>query len=52
MHFTETPTRISRPPPMLGQHTQDVLQRVLNMSTDELQALEREGVVGSYDRIH
>lgn len=51
VHFTDTPTHISMPPPMLGEHTQEVLQRVLQVSTADLQQLEREGVVGSYDKI-
>ncbi len=35
-------------PPLLGQHTREVLAE-LGVSTDELAALEREGVVESRD---
>jgi crotonobetainyl-CoA:carnitine CoA-transferase CaiB-like acyl-CoA transferase len=51
VHFTSTPTAISLPPPLLGEHTQAVLQRVLGMSVEELRKLERDGVVGAYDKI-
>lgn len=50
-HFSETPTRITAPPPMLGQHTQDVLRRVLGTTDDEIKRLERDGTIGSYEPI-
>jgi succinate--hydroxymethylglutarate CoA-transferase len=51
VHFSETPTQISMPPPLLGQHTQEVLQRVLGTSTERLKELEQEDVIGSYGAI-
>ncbi|HVR72599.1 MAG TPA: CoA transferase [Vicinamibacteria bacterium] len=34
-----------RPPPLLGQHTQEVLAERLGLSADEVEALRQEGVV-------
>ena len=34
-----------RPPPLLGQHTDDVLTSVLTMSPDDIERLRRDGVV-------
>lgn len=34
-------------PPLLGQHTRDILERDLGMSADEVDELERAGVVAS-----
>lgn len=39
-----TPTPVRRPPPMLGEHTDDVL-RELGLSDDELQSLKTGGTV-------
>jgi crotonobetainyl-CoA:carnitine CoA-transferase CaiB-like acyl-CoA transferase len=33
------------PPPTLGQHTDEVLQSLLDLSADEIQALRDEGIV-------
>ena len=51
VHYSETPMRISMPPPMLGQHTQHVLQRVLGSSVEQLKQWEQQGVIGCYDAI-
>jgi crotonobetainyl-CoA:carnitine CoA-transferase CaiB-like acyl-CoA transferase len=32
------------PPPTLGQHTDEVLSRVLGYSTDRIQTLRRQGI--------
>jgi glutaryl-CoA transferase len=45
MRFSETPVRYDLPPPLLGQHTAEVLQRVLGLSEAELQALHDKQVV-------
>jgi formyl-CoA transferase len=34
------------PPPLLGQHTREVLAEVLGWSDAELEALERDGAIG------
>ena len=44
IHFSETPTAITRPAPMLGEHTREVL-REHGYSDDDVDALAAEGVV-------
>jgi len=36
-----------RPPPLLGQHTSEILRDVLSLSPTELQRLEQAGVIGT-----
>lgn len=43
--FSETPGAIATPPPLLGQHTEEVLGRVLGYSPDEIEALRKDGAV-------
>jgi crotonobetainyl-CoA:carnitine CoA-transferase CaiB-like acyl-CoA transferase len=45
MRLADTPVTYTVPPPLLGQHTDDVLRRVLALSDDELRALREQGVV-------
>jgi len=45
MRFSETPVRYELPPPLLGQHTAEVLQRLLGLSEAELQALHDKQVL-------
>ena len=40
-----TPASIRRPPPTLGQHTDEVLQHELGYTAERISALRREGVV-------
>ena len=40
-----TPVGISSPPPLLGQHTDEVLGGLLGMEGDELSRLRQSGVV-------
>ncbi len=42
--FTITPGAVAMPPPMLGQHTREVLQE-LSMPADRIAALEAAGIV-------
>jgi len=46
MRFSETPVRYDRPPPLLAQHTDAVLQELLGMTPAEVGALRESGVVG------
>ena len=41
------PYAVEWPAPTLGQHNREVLTRLLNLSGDELDALEREKVIGT-----
>jgi crotonobetainyl-CoA:carnitine CoA-transferase CaiB-like acyl-CoA transferase len=44
IHFSETPTRVSRPAPLLGEHTREVL-REHGLSDAEIDALVATGAV-------
>ena len=48
IHFSKTPTRITRPAPMLGEHTREVLREYGYTDTD-IDALVADGVVESID---
>jgi CoA:oxalate CoA-transferase len=43
--YAETPLSIRRPPPLLGEHTDEVLSQVLGLSSSRVGALKEEGVV-------
>ncbi|MFQ5913861.1 MAG: CaiB/BaiF CoA transferase family protein [Nitrospinota bacterium] len=43
--LSETPARIRTPPPLLGQHNEEILSDVLGLSPSEIGALKSEGVV-------
>jgi crotonobetainyl-CoA:carnitine CoA-transferase CaiB-like acyl-CoA transferase len=45
MRFGETPVRYELPPPLLGQHTAEVLQQLLGLGADEVAALRERRVV-------
>ena len=45
MRFSETPVEYAVPPPTLGQHTQEVLQGVLGMDRQAVEALAAKGIV-------
>jgi formyl-CoA transferase len=45
MRFSETPVTYEVPPPLLGQHTREVLGEVLGLGTAELEALAAQGVI-------
>ncbi|WOD14621.1 CaiB/BaiF CoA transferase family protein [Paraburkholderia kirstenboschensis] len=44
VHFSETPTQITRPSPLLGEHTRELL-REYNYTDDEIDAFVADGVV-------
>ena len=43
--FSETPGDVASPPPLLGQHTEEVLGRLLGLTATEIGQLRKEGVV-------
>ena len=43
--FSETPCAVQRPAPCIGQHTEDVLQRVLGYAEEEVERLRADGVL-------
>ncbi len=45
IHFSETPVSYRRPPPRLGQHTDEVLKEMLGMDEAELQRLRKDGLI-------
>jgi len=45
MKLGETPVRTDLPPPLLGQHTHDVLLGLLGYDEERLAQLRRQGVV-------
>lgn len=45
VHLSRTPGSVRAPAPLLGQHTDEVLGRILGMKQAEIVALEAEGVL-------
>jgi crotonobetainyl-CoA:carnitine CoA-transferase CaiB-like acyl-CoA transferase len=45
VHFGDSPMRLNHPPPMLGQHTDAILEEWLAMTGDQVGALRKQGVV-------
>jgi crotonobetainyl-CoA:carnitine CoA-transferase CaiB-like acyl-CoA transferase len=45
INLSETPVTYRRSPPMLGEHTEDVLREELAMSEEEIAGLKEQGVV-------
>jgi formyl-CoA transferase len=46
LKYSETPAAIRRPPPLLGQHTEEVLADVLDLGAEQIDTLRRQGVMG------
>lgn len=44
-HLSKTPVQLVSPAPLLGQHTDEVLSKVLGYSTEDIQQLKNEKVV-------
>ena len=45
MRMSATPIRYEMPPPLLGEHTDEVLMQLLGRTADEVAALRRQGVL-------
>jgi formyl-CoA transferase len=45
MKLSATPTRYDMPPPLLGQHTEEVLRDVLGHSAAQIAALREKGII-------
>jgi crotonobetainyl-CoA:carnitine CoA-transferase CaiB-like acyl-CoA transferase len=45
LSLADTPTAVRRPPPLLGEHTRQILQDELGLPADEIDALLQAGVV-------
>ena len=46
VRLSETPGRVRTPAPMLGEHTDEVLGRLLGLGADEIAALRATGAIG------
>jgi formyl-CoA transferase len=45
MRLSKTPVEVRMPPPLLGQHTDEVLRDELGMSTSQINELHQRGIV-------
>ena len=45
MRFSATPVEHERPPPLLGQHTDEILRGLLGLKDDEVAKLRADGAV-------
>jgi crotonobetainyl-CoA:carnitine CoA-transferase CaiB-like acyl-CoA transferase len=43
--LSRTPAQISAPPPTLGEHTREILERELDLSPVEIESLQKEKVI-------
>ena len=46
IHFSESPVTYDRAPPLLGEHTREVLEEVLGIGAAEIDALKSSGALG------
>ena len=45
VHFGDSPMRLQHPPPMLGQHSEEVLEEWLALSAAQVCGLRKDGIV-------
>ena len=46
LKLSESPSSVRRPPPLLGQHNEEVLGDELGISEEELARLAAQGIIG------
>lgn len=46
IRFSDSEIRYQRPPPLLGQHTEDVIEEILGLDETALRALKASGAIG------
>jgi crotonobetainyl-CoA:carnitine CoA-transferase CaiB-like acyl-CoA transferase len=47
VRFSDTPSAITSPAPLMGQHNREVFGRILGLSTEEIDALEEKNIISS-----
>ncbi|PVU98766.1 hypothetical protein BB559_001305 [Furculomyces boomerangus] len=47
--YSETPLKVFNPPPMLGQHTKEVLGSILGYTEENMDTLSSEGIISTFD---
>lgn len=45
IRMSETPVDYRNPPPLLGQHTREILEGVLGLSNDVIEQLQKQRVI-------
>jgi crotonobetainyl-CoA:carnitine CoA-transferase CaiB-like acyl-CoA transferase len=45
MRFSETPITYDVPPPLLGQHTEEVLRSMLDLGDERIAQLRDQGII-------
>ncbi len=45
IQFSKTPNKYDRPPPLLGEHSEEILSELLEMDMTEIEALQNSGVI-------
>ncbi len=45
IQFSKTPNKYDKPPPLLGEHTEEILSGLLKMDVNEIETLRNKGVI-------
>jgi crotonobetainyl-CoA:carnitine CoA-transferase CaiB-like acyl-CoA transferase len=51
IRFSETPGAVHSAAPLKGQHNQEIFRNLLGMSSEDIERLTREGVIGAPEDI-
>ena len=43
--FSKTPGRVTKPAPLLGEHTEEILRDLIGYNTEDIEHLKDEGVI-------